>query len=229
MITEKECWMKNKCKQLHCEDEGGCLILYKLNYLYDNAVMPINLRSYMPLRIDADGTDMEEFKRLSDIQNNITSFIENGQQLYIYSSQAGNGKTSWAARFMQTFFNKIWLRTPLKCRGLFIDVPAFLLALKDNITNKSEYIQHIKDNIANCDLVIWDDISNKVGTEFEITHLLSMINSRINNRKANIYTSNISPDKLVEYLDVRLASRIATASEKIELRGGDKRGLTVEE
>ena len=126
---------------------------------------------------------------------------------------------------MQSFFNKIWLKTELKCRGLFIDVPTFLLALKDNITNKSSYIQHIKDNIATCDLVIWDDISNKVGTEFEITHLLSMINSRINNGKANIYTSNIAPDKLAGFLDDRLASRIVTGSEKIEFRGGDKRGL----
>ena len=225
MKSEKECFMKNRCKQLHCEGEGGCLILYKLNYLFDNAVMPTNLRPYMALKVDIDGTDLNEFKRLSEIQNNIMNFVEDGKQLYIYSSQCGCGKTSWAARLMQTFFNKIWLKTPLKCRGLFIDVPGFLLALKDNISNKNSYITHIKENIANCDLVIWDDISNKVGTEFEITHLLSMINSRINNGKANIYTSNISPDRLSEFLDVRLASRIATASEKIELRGGDKRGL----
>lgn len=228
-MNSKDCWIKNRCKQLHCDDEGGCLILFKLNYLFDSANIPLSLRQYVPLKVDLDGTDLEEFKKLKGIQDNIIDFVNKGKQLYIYSSQAGNGKTSWSVRLMQSYFNKIWLSTNLVCRGLFIDVPRFLLALKDNISNKSDYIQHIKENIENCDLVIWDDISNKVGTEFEITHLLSMINCRINSGKANIYTSNISPDKLSEYLDVRLASRIATASDKIEFRGGDKRGLNNEE
>ena len=90
-------------------------------------------------------------------------------------------------------------------------------------------IQHIKNNVEKCDIVIWDDISNKAGTEFEISHLLSMINSRIMNGKTNIYTSNINPEKLQDYLDIRLASRIATNSEKIQFNGGDKRGLTLDD
>ena len=225
MIDSTKCWLKNNCKQLHCNDASGCLILLKLDYLYNEANVPISSRKNVQIRVDEDGTDLQEFKRLKQIQDNINEFVDNGEQLYIYSSQAGNGKTLWSLRLLQTYFNKIWLTTELKCRALFIDVPYFLLALKDNISNKNEYIQHIKENVANCDLVIWDDISNKVGTEFEISNLLSMINTRINAGKANIYTSNISPEKLQEYLDIRLASRIASRSEIIEFKGGDKRGL----
>lgn len=229
MISSDQCWLKNNCKKLHCNNQEGCLILFKLDYLYNEANIPLNLRAYMPLRVDSDGTDLEQFKRLKAIQDNIVDFVNEGRQLYIYSSQAGNGKTSWSLRLLQSYFNKIWLKSALTCRGLFINVPYFLLALKDNISNKSEYIQHIKDNVEKCDIVIWDDISNKAGTEFEISHLLSMINSRIMNGKTNIYTSNINPEKLQDYLDIRLASRIATNSEKIQFNGGDKRGLTLDD
>lgn len=225
MIESNKCWLKNNCKQLHCNDSSGCLILLKLDYLYNEANVPINLRKNVQIRVDEDGTDLKEFQRLREIQDSVIDFVDKGKQLYIYSSQAGNGKTLWSLRLLQTYFNKIWFTSELKCRALFVDVPYLLLALKDNISNKNDYVKHIKDNIADCDLVIWDDISNKVGTEFEISNLLSMINSRISAGKANIYTSNISPEKLQEYLDIRLASRIASSSEVIEFKGGDKRGL----
>ena len=74
-------------------------------------------------------------------------------------------------------------------------------------------------------MVIFDDISSKMGTEFEISHLLSIIDTRLNNNKANIFTSNIAPENLVTFLDSRLASRIANTSIKILLLGADKRNL----
>ena len=117
----------------------------------------------------------------------------------------------------------------MRCRALFINVPFFLQALKDNISIKSEYISHIKENASQCDLIIWDDISNKIGTDFEINSLLSIIDSRLMQGKSNIYTSNVSPADLKNYLDIRLGSRIATASNCIQLVGGDKRGLQIKE
>ena len=63
----------------------------------------------------------------------------------------------------------------IQCKFLFISVPKFFILLKDNITNKNDYIQHIRENITNCDLVIWDDIGTKVGTEFEIENMLNII------------------------------------------------------
>ena len=225
MIDVKDCWLKDNCKRLHCNDEKGCLILFKLDYLYNEANIPLRLRKNMSLRTDADGTDLEEFKRLRDIQDNIFDFIANGHQLYIHSRQAGNGKTSWALRLVQTYFNKIWLRTDLKCRALFINVPLFLLKLKDSISNKSDYIEHIKENVYDCDLVIWDDIGTKNSTVYEGENLLSIIESRISSGKSNIFTSNLNDKELHDALGDRLASRICNTGYNIELRGGDKRGL----
>ena len=227
-MNENKCWLKDECKQLHCNDIGGCMIQYKLNYLFDEAGIPLNKRGKQSLVTDADGTDRLEFQKLANIQNNILDFVNNGDNVYIYSVQAGNGKTSWAIRLMQSYFKKIWLKSKLECKALFINVPSFLLALKANINEPNEYYKHINENVLDCDLVIWDDIGNKVGTEFEISHLLSIIDTRINKGKANIYTSNILPEQLGNLLDIRLGSRIVNASECIQFRGGDKRYLSME-
>lgn len=225
MINSKDCWLKDNCKQLHCNDANGCLILFKLDYLYNEANISLKLRKNIVLRTDADGTDLAEFRQLKEIQDNIIEFIEAGKQLYIHSKQAGNGKSSWALRLLQTYFNKIWFKTDLKCRALFINVPLFLLKLKDNISNKSEYIEHIKANVYDCDLVIWDDIGTKNSTVYEGEHLLSIIESRISSGKTNIFTSNLNDKELHEALGDRLASRICNAGINIEFHGGDKRGL----
>lgn len=228
MCNEK-CWLKNSCKQLHCNDKNGCLILFKLNYLYEQAGVSLKNRSKIDLRIDEDGTDLNEFVRLKAIQDNIVDFVESGKQLYIHSSQAGNGKTSWSLRLLQTYFNKIWLKTPLTCRALFIHVPSFLSALKEDLNVHSDKMKELKENISNCDLVIWDDIATKSSTVFEADTLLSMLDTRINSGKANIFTSNLNDEEMHQALGDRLSSRICNLSENIELRGGDKRNLAKEE
>lgn len=224
-MDSKNCWLKNNCKQLHCDDPNGCMILYKLDFLYNQANVPLKLREPLILKVDADGTDLEEFKQLKQIQDNVLEFINNGDQLLIHSKGCGNGKSSWALRLLQTYFNKIWLRADLNCKALFINVPHFLLALKDNISTKNEYIQHIKDNVLTCDLVIWDDIGTKNSTSFESENLLSMIEGRILNNKANIFTSNLNDQELHDALGDRLASRICNLGYNITFNGGDKRGL----
>jgi DNA replication protein DnaC len=100
-----------------------------------------------------------------------------------------------------------------------------LLALKDNITAKNAYVDYIKDNVLEADLVIWDDIAAKMGSEFELTHLLNLIENRIALGKSNIYTSNLNSQQLYNALGERLTSRIANMSIDIELHGADKRIL----
>lgn len=97
--------------------------------------------------------------------------------------------------------------------------------LKDNISSKNDYITHIKEYVADCDVVIWDDIGTKVGTEFEIENLLNIISNRIDNGKTNIYTSNITPDMLQSRVGERLYSRVVNMSECVQLAGSDKRGI----
>lgn len=218
------CWMKGCCNQIDCNT--FCMKYYKLNALYDMALIPPTKRKHVKLRIDVDDNDEQAFDTLKEIESNIVDFINSGKSLFLYSEITGNGKTLWTLRMVETYFNKIWAKSELKCRVLFINVPRFLLELKSNISEKSEYIQHINDNILDCDLVVWDDIATKLGTEFELSHLLSIIDTRINNGKSNMFTSNLSGVELNKTLGDRLYSRIQNYSDYvIELQGKDKRGI----
>ena len=75
------------------------------------------------------------------------------------------------------------------------------------------------------DLVVWDDIAAKSGSEFELNHLLNAINTRMDAGKSNIFTSNLGKRELTNALGERLASRICNKSIDIELQGADKRYL----
>ena len=223
-MEQKDCWLKERCNKIDCN--SFCLRFCKLNYLYDQALVPPASRKHRGLFIDSDGNDAEAFSKLKDIETNIDDFVSSGKNLFLYSSNYGNGKTSWSLRMIESYFNNIWLKSDLKCKVLFINVPRFLLALKDNISSTNEYAEHILNNVNDCDLVVWDDIGTKVGTEFEISHLLSIIDSRLGAGKSNIYTTNLINSELSKSLGERLYSRIVNYSNYvIELKGKDKRGL----
>ena len=222
-----KCFLYDTCNHKDC-DKDFCLRKYKMDSLYSAALMTDAQKQHIILKVDQDNTDLEQFKQLANIEQNICQFIADGKNLYIHSANCGNGKSSWSLRLAEAYFNKIWARSEIRCRVLFISVPRFLLALKDNITAKNAYVDYIKENVLEADLVIWDDIAAKMGSEFELTHLLNIIDNRIALGKSNIYTSNLNRQQLYTALGERLTSRIANMSIDIELFGSDKRFLKLE-
>ena len=224
-MTEN-CPYKQKCNGRDC-DKDFCMRKYRLDCLYDKSLLTATLRRHKTLYTDQDGTDRAEFSQLAGIEQAADKFVEEGFNLYIHSSNCGNGKTSWAIRILTSYFQKIWPKSNFECQGLFISVPSYLLALKESISGKNEYADFINKNVLEADLVIWDDIATKIGTEFELNHLLNMINTRMNNGKANIFTSNLGKQDLTNALGERLASRICNKSIDIELHGADKRYLSL--
>jgi len=199
---------------------------FKLNYLYKKSLLSEKQSKKIVFTLtDDDKEDFKSFGILSDIEFSIVDFVKNGEHLYIHSEKCGNGKTSWAIRMVQAYFDKIWNSTELKCRALFINVPRYMLAIKDNIDEKSEYVSYIKKNVFNADIVIWDEIGTKSLTVFEQENIMSLINARIDAGKSNIYTSNLTDEELLKAVGKRLHSRISLTSKNIELKGKDKRGL----
>ena len=231
MITSSECYLKDTCKKISrdklCEvSDIFCLKLFKVDQLYNNALLSNKQKSKVLLYPDANGADLETFKLLKSIEEHINEFVRNGKNLYIHSTITGNGKTSWAIRMIQTYILNNWVEQDLySCPALFINVPRFLLTLKDSITNQSDYIDHIKQNIFDSDLVVWDEVGVKTLSDYDHEHLLNLINTRLDEGKSNIYTSNLIPEELRQKVGDRLYSRIVNISTDIELFGADKRAL----
>ena len=226
-VKEKEkCWYKNICDHSRC-GETFCIRHYKMDALIHMATMEGNQRYPIQLKLDSNGTDREAYKQLKDIQNNIFDFVTNGKNLLIYSEKTGNGKTEWAKKLILSWFDSIWTTTDFVCRGLFISLPRFMTAMRENISSSNEYYQYINDNILNADIVVWDEINYKEYSTFEHDYLLSVISQRLAMGKSNIYTTNFGIPQISAKLGSRLSSRVIGSSIQIEFKGQDKRNWGV--
>ena len=220
-----DCWVRERCKKaVNCDGES-CIKLFKINELCNLAMLTDDQRRKKKLWLDGNGIDKDAFTFLKSVEDNVEKFVNSGDNLYIYSYITGNGKTAWALRILNSYIEKIWYKSDIVCRGLFVNVPRFLISLKDNIGNYNEYYNQIKDNIFDADLVVFDEIGAKVATSFETEHLLSIVNARVDAKKSNIYTSNLGPEELRKAVGDRMYSRIINTSTEIMFRGTDKRSI----
>lgn len=220
-----DCWVRERCKKAVDCDGESCIKLFKINELCNLAMLTDDQRRKKKLWLDGNGIDKDAFTFLKSVEDNVEKFVNSGDNLYIYSYITGNGKTAWALRILNSYIEKIWYKSDIVCRGLFVNVPRFLISLKDNIGNYNEYYNQIKENILDADLVVFDEIGAKVATSFETEHLLSIINARVDAKKSNIYTSNLGPEELRKAVGDRMYSRIINTSTEIMFRGTDKRSM----
>lgn len=215
----QSCWYKRICTE-QCSE--NC-IRYKLMYsLFKQSNLPEALWDYKELICHEK--DLQVYKKLQAKSDAILNFIDAGNNLYIYSENCGNGKTTWAIRLMYSYFDKIWHKSCFDCKALFVSVPKFLYNCKRSISQDVKGFEELCNLISDVDLVIWDDIGEMKASDYEHQILFQYIDDRINSKKSNIYTSNKNKEQLEDVLGVRLASRIYNCSECIEFLEEDKRG-----
>ena len=215
----QNCWYKRICTE-QCSE--NC-IRYKLMYsLFKQSNLPEALWNYKELICHEK--DLQVYKKLQAKSDAILNFIEEGNNLYIYSENCGNGKTTWAIRLMYSYFDKIWHKSCFDCKALFVSVPKFLYNCKRSISQDVKGFEELCNLISEVDLVIWDDIGEMKASDYEHQILFQYIDDRINSKKSNIYTSNKNKEQLEDVLGVRLASRLYNCSECIEFLEEDKRG-----
>lgn len=215
----QNCWYKRICTE-QCSE--NC-IRYKLMYsLFKQSNLPEALWNYRELICHEK--DLQVYKKLQAKSDAILNFIETGNNLYIYSENCGNGKTTWAIRLMYSYFDKIWHKSCFDCKALFVSVPKFLYNCKRSISQDVKGFEELCNLISEVDLVIWDDIGEMKASDYEHQILFQYIDDRINSKKSNIYTSNKNKEQLEDVLGVRLASRIYNCSECVEFLEEDKRG-----
>jgi DNA replication protein DnaC len=190
--------------------------------LFKQSNLPEALWNYKELMCHEK--DLQVYKKLQAKSDAILNFIEEGNNLYIYSENCGNGKTTWAIRLMYSYFDKIWHKSCFDCKALFVSVPKFLYNCKRSISQDVKGFEELCNLISEVDFVIWDDVGEMKASDYEHQILFQYIDNRINSKKSNIYTSNKNKEQLEDVLGVRLASRIYNCSECIEFVEEDKRG-----
>ena len=218
MERNDKCWYKDICK-LDCHN---CVRYRTMCDMLERSGLP-KAQWYPKKLVPTTSEDKITFGKLKDIQRKIDKYVTHGYSIFLSSIESGTGKTSWAIKMLLSYFDKIWSMAGNEVNGMFIHVPTLLCQLKNfNNPLSEEYIENIK----NCDVVIWDDIATSTLTDYEYNQLLILIDARINNRKTNIYTSNVvTKDELIRVLGARLASRVYNTSIVAILTGKDARGI----
>lgn len=172
--------------------------------------------------------DIDAYKRLNDIKENIISISEsnvNMKNLLICSSKTGNGKTSWSLKILQYFIFKsaqeLYYANEVSPNGFFVPTTEFVLLSKEYDSSYRKRYWNMLDMIEKSRVVVFDDIGAGEYSRAEYMALLSAIDGRVFRKQYCIFTSNfIEKDEVVvKKLGERLADRVFETSEKIILNG----------
>lgn len=217
MERNSECWYKTICEEPTCEN---CFTFKSMLWQFDHSGLPKS--KYAPIKLDATTYNLEAYKQLANIRENIIDFVKSGKNLYMCSDNPGTGKTSWAIKMLHTWFHYTAETSIWNLRGMFVSVPKLLMQYKDfsNPLSK-EYKQKLEE----VDLLILDDIGVSGLTPSDYINLFVLIDARILADKSTIFTSNLtSVEDLASVVGERTASRIWYTSEIVKIEGGDMRG-----
>lgn len=217
----EDCWYKSVCNYKDCSN--GCIRYIEMKYLIDNSNLPKKRCNPERLALYPQECDHTAFTILQGIKDNIVQFVEEGQNLYIASHYTGNGKTTWAIKLMLKYFDEIWAGNGLRVRGVFVNVPTLLNKIKANISEKDPKVDELLYNLTTADLVIWDDIGSDALSQYDHAQLLSYIDQRVVDEKANIFTGNTLDAEMTKAVGERLKSRIWNNSKVIIFYGEDRR------
>lgn len=214
-----KCWYYSSC-QKKCST--ACIRYLEMKNLIDSSELPELFR--YPKSLEPENVDYNAFCRLADIKDGILEFVKTGSNLYICGEKTGTGKSTWASKLMLKYFDNIWAGNGFTIRGKWVHVPSLLINLKDFSNPVNANGNKLKSILCSCDLVVWDDIASTGLSNYDLSQLLTLIDTRVFNCKANIFTGNItSEEEMEKVLGSRLTSRIWNKSEIITFRGKDRR------
>ena len=203
------CLYKDICTLFGTEDcNSVCERYIMVNFLLHHSQIPVRHR--VRKKLVAPQQDVKAYQFLNDIRNNVVDFVDSGNNLYIFSEQKYNGKTSWAISLMLKYFNEVWQGNGFRIRGVFVSVPMFLMKYKNVMSNPDLEFEQFKEIIRTADLVIWDDIATTKLSQYDSGVLYAYISERMVNGKSNIYTGSMGKSDMSVCLGNNLCSCICS-------------------
>ena len=214
----ENCVFKSGCpreKKIGCDP--SCTIQPEFYYLLKTSNLPERYETAKKLFPSVE--DMDAFTTLAEIKNDIENFVKNGRTLYLWSYNYGNGKTEWLTKLMKSYMATICVGNEFSDRCWFEFIPTFLLTAK-NFEDRETANEHISA-LMKRELCILDDIGAVRTSEYDISVLTNIINTRYAKSLSTLYSSNLHPDELYK-INSRIADRACTDI-VIELKGDGRR------
>lgn len=198
------CFYSEICDIEDCSP--SCIRYIEMNNLLTKSRLPSKF--FKPVVMDVPKEDAGAYSYLLKIASDMKNVVDNGKNFTLYSSKTGNGKTTWAVRLMQNYFNQIWNGNGLQTKGIFINVPTFTNLVKQSFSSEDESVAKLQKLLPTVPLLVLDDIGATKLSEFDISLLTTIVDSRIMNGKSTIFTTNCDKKQLEAAIGVRLADRV---------------------
>ena len=100
-----------------------------------------------------------------------------------------------------------------------MNLPMLITQLRHNISDRNADFETIRKSLYIMPLVVLDDLGAvALNSDFVHDEIYSIVNTRIDNALATIYTTNLSNIELSKNLGDRLTGRIIGASEIVEIK-----------
>lgn len=139
--------------------------------------------------------------------------LKNGQNIF-FQGQPGTGKTHLAAAIRKSVRDQNY-------KVLFMSLPDYIDKLKQEF-GESNKRHPISKMAKDADLLILDDVGANRMTEFEVSELFKLVDSR--NGKCTIYTTNYTSDDFTKNIAIhRVFSRMMQNTKIVVIKGDDYR------
>lgn len=104
---------------------------------------------------------------------------------------------------------------------IYVSAPIVCRKMENERFNQS--IDDTERSLAECDLLIFDDLGTEFMTSFVMSTLYTIINKRLITSKPTIISTNFNGDEIRQYYDQRIASRILGSYKRMYFKGSDIR------
>ena len=153
---------------------------------------------------------------------------------YYFHGPVGTGKTDMAVSVLK---NIILNTEPVFEYGvyklpenlaIFTSVPVMLLDIRSAFKSENADESALIKKYVKPEVLVMDDLGTEKASEWVMQTLYVIINSRYEEEKQTLITSNNSLEEIRKNLNDKMASRITAMTEIIELKGIDRRsGISV--
>lgn len=225
-----ENWLNVRYSCKKCEDKGfvngimcDCFkeLLKSLEYEKLCSNLPVNNCRFDNFKLDyyPDGIGTSPRQRMESVLNYCktyaTDFSKKSSSLLLYG-HTGLGKTHLS----------------LAIAGKVVEAGhGVIYSSAQNLFNKLEKEKfgrsdgNTEENILGCDLLIIDDLGAEFTTQFTVSALYNIVNSRELEGKPTIISTNLTPEQLLSTYSERIASRILNNYTLLRFDGTDIRQI----
>ncbi len=142
-----------------------------------------------------------------------TEFSENSESL-LFFGKTGLGKTHLSLSIANEVIKKGY-------NVVYGPISRIIGSIEKEHFSNDE--RTILNNVINCDLLILDDLGTEFTTQFVVSTIFDIVNSRVLNKKPTIINTNLSFEELKQKYSDRVVSRISKDCRMLQFFGKDIR------